>query len=522
MPQIPAPFRLPPRENAFDFREVFVLDVANNHQGDAAHGERIVREHAAVVKRHGVRALIKFQFRDLDTFVHPAHRSATTNKHVPRFLGTRLDRAGFQRMLDAVHDEGLGAACTPFDEPSVDLICEMGFDVIKVASCSAADWPLLEKVAEAGRPVIVSTGGLSLPQIDSVISFLEHRHVDFAVMHCVSIYPTPDEHFQLNQIDLLRRRHPDLCFGFSTHEPPDETTVISMAVAKGAVMHERHIGVPAEGITLNAYSSTPAHLDTWFAAYRRARLLCGDPEGRPPTAPEERASLDSLRRGVYVKRDLGAGETITRDDVYFAFPIEPGQLDSGRFREGTLAPTALPQDAPVPASLVPDVLTRREIFYRAVHEAKAMLNEAHIALGTGFSVEFSHHYGLDRFREVGAILVDCVNQEYCKKLVIQFAGQRHPAHFHKTKKETFQVLYGVLDIDADGQPYRLYPGQQITLQQGVWHRFSTPCGVIFEEVSTTHVKGDSYYEDKTINATPLERRKTQVENWGRFQFNPNA
>ena len=510
-----------PRENAFDFREVFVLDVANNHQGSAAHGIRIVSEHAAVVKQHGVRGLIKFQFRDLDTFVHPAHRTGSANKHVPRFLGTRLDEAGFRQMLDTVRGEGLLAACTPFDEPSVDLIVAMGFDVIKVASCSAADWPLLERVAEAGKPVIVSTGGLSLGQIDNLCAFLDHRHVDYAVMHCVSIYPTPDDHYQLNQLDLLQRRFPHLSFGFSTHEPPDETAIIQMAVAKGAVMHERHIGVPAEGITLNAYSSTPAQLDTWLAAYRRAKVICGAPDGRPPAAPAERESLDSLRRGVYVKRDLGAGEAITRDDVYFAFPIEPGQLASGRFREGLVAPAALPQDTAVPAALVSDTPTRREIFYSSVHEAKAMLNEARIALGTGFSVEFSHHYGLERFREVGAILVDCVNQEYCKKLVIQFPGQRHPSHCHKTKKETFQVLHGILDIEADGQPYRLHPGQQITLQQGVWHRFTTPTGVIFEEISTTHVKGDSYYEDKSINAIPLERRKTKVENWGRFQFQPN-
>jgi N-acetylneuraminate synthase len=158
------------------------------------------------------------------------------------------------------------------------------------------------------------------------------------------------------------------------------------------------------------------------------------------------------------------------------------------------------------------------IFYRAIHRAKAMLNEARIALAAPFSVEFSHHFGPENFEKTGAIIIDCVNRSYCKKLVIQFPEQRHPAHYHKSKEETFQVLYGILDIEVDGQPHRLYPGQSILIQQGVWHRFSTPCGVIFEEISTTHIPGDSYYEHKAINETPLEKRKTKVEHWGRYQI----
>jgi len=64
--------------------------------------------------------------------------------------------------------------------------------------------------------------------------------------------------------------------------------------------------------------------------------------------------------------------------------------------------------------------------WKAVHEAKALLNEARIAIGHEFKVEFSHHYGVSRFRETGAILIECINREYCKKLVLQLPGQRHP------------------------------------------------------------------------------------------------
>ena len=162
----------------FDFQNLFVLDLANNHQGDVAHGRNVIKRHAEVVHKHGVRAAFKFQFRQLDTFVHPSHREGSDNKHVPRFLSTRLRNDQFGELLEEVRDAGFLAMCTPFDEESVDVILELGFDVIKVASCSATDWPLLENIAEANMPVIFSTGWRVISQIDDLVSFSDHRGVD--------------------------------------------------------------------------------------------------------------------------------------------------------------------------------------------------------------------------------------------------------------------------------------------------------------------------------------------------------
>ena len=111
--------------------------------------------------------------------------------------------------------------CTPFDEKSVDLICQMGFDLIKVASCSAKDWPLLSKVTKSNLPIVISTGGLTISETDDIVSFFEHKGCDFAIMHCVSIYPTPNEKCNLNQIDVLKERYKSIPIGWSTHEDPN-------------------------------------------------------------------------------------------------------------------------------------------------------------------------------------------------------------------------------------------------------------------------------------------------------------
>lgn len=509
-------------KKSFDFQDLFVLDMANNHQGSLRHGREIVRAAASAVQKAGVRAAIKFQFRQLDSFIHPSQQQGSEFGYVKRFLSTRLEPSEYAVMLDDVQLQGLLGMCTPFDEESVDLIVRMGFDVIKVASCSAKDWPLLEEVAHAGKPVIVSTGGLGLEDIDNLVSFFQHRGVDFAIMHCIAIYPIPDERMALRQIRALKERYPGICVGWSTHERPGDTTPVQMAVAMGADLFERHIGVATDEIKLNAYSSTPEQLGAWFEAHARARLLCG-PEQRPPVSAEERDAIDGLRRGVYARLPIRKGAEIERRQVYFAMPYLEGQLESGKWKPGTVATRDIASDAPLESAAV-KISTDPEIqaIKTAVHEVKAMLNEAHIQLSTDFKVEYSHHYGIENFRKTGAVIIDCINREYCKKLVVQLPGQEHPSHYHARKEETFQVLHGVLGAKVDGRVRELHPGDTVLVQPGVWHSFWTETGVIFEEVSTTHFNDDSFYADKWINKLERSARKTVVDNWGRFQLYEGA
>lgn len=505
-------------DGEFDFRDLFVLDLANNHQGSVEHGLDIIRSVADVVQKYAVRAAVKFQFRQLDTFIHPEHQRGSDLKYVQRFQSTRLEREQFEVLLEAVRSHGMLAMCTPFDEESVPLICDMGFDAIKVASCSSRDWPLLEEVAGSGRPVVFSTGGLDLEDIDNLVSFFQHRAVPFAIMHCVAIYPTPDERMQLRQIDTLKQRYPGIPIGWSTHESPDDTVPVAMALAQGAELFERHVGVERNGAKLNAYSSSPAQLGRWLEAWTRAKTLLGARQ-RPAASHEERESLDGLRRGVYARCPIPKGAPIEREQVYFAMPYLDGQLETGSWKPGITALEEVEPHRPLwnRAVSVPRS-PEAQVIKSAVHEVKALLNEARIALGTDFRVEYSHHHGIAQFRKVGAVIIECINREYCKKLVVQLPGQRHPAHYHARKEETFQVLYGTLICNVDGRTTVLQPGQTILVQPGVWHSFRSETGVIFEEVSTTHYNDDSFYAEKSINAMKRSERKTIVDNWGRFQL----
>jgi N-acetylneuraminate synthase len=410
--------------------------------------------------------------------------------------------------------------CTPFDEESVDVILEMGIEIIKVASCSATDWPLLTKIASTNRPVVISTAGLSLNKIDRIVSFMEYNSVDFALMHCVALYPTPDEKLNLNQIELLRNRYPDVPVGFSTHETPSNYDIVRVACAKGARLFERHVGMETEKHKLNAYSSSPEEVERWMNAYLETVAMCGGSE-RGPAPLAETESLQSLMRGVYAGKKIKKGQKLTRNDVYFAMPLQKGQLSSGEWCDGIVADVSYKPDQALSNELAGVEVSDQERIFRIMLQVKGILNNARIFIGKNSSIEISHHYGLERFREFGAVIIDCINREYCKKLIVMLPRQKHPYHFHKKKEETFQLLWGDLEVELDGKQTKMNVGDLFLVKPEEWHKFHTLGGVVFEEVSTTHYNDDSFYEDDRIAKLPREVRKTKIPNWEDMQKLPS-
>lgn len=499
-------------QKPFKFNDLFIYDLANNHQGDVEHASNIIRAIGAANREAGVRGAFKFQFRQLDTFIHPDYQKRDDLKFIKRFNETRMKMDEFANLAKLIRDQGMYTMCTPFDEESVDVILDMGLDIIKVASCSADDRPLLERVARVNKPLVVSTAGLRIEEIDWLVNFLESERADFALMHCIAEYPTDDDKLQLNQIEFLRDRYRTVPIGWSTHEDPDNTDPIKLAYAKGARLFERHVGIKTDKYPLNAYSSTPEQVTKWLAAWRYAKGMLGAAE-RVPSSPLEQKTLRELKRGVYARRPLKKGDTIKREDVFFAMPVQDEQLVSGQWRPGMIAPADIAQNAALPESMSKETVTDEQLVYQIMLQVRAMLNKANIHINEDASIEISHHYGLRRFREYGAVIVTCINRSYAKKLVIQLPRQKHPYHHHKQKEETFQLLDGDMEIVKNGERISLRPGDTFLVEPNAWHKFHTLDGAIVEEVSTTHFNNDSFYEDPEIAKKERHERKTQVDNW---------
>jgi len=492
---------------------LFVLEMANNHMGDIRHGIELIRAFGAICQKYPqFKFAFKLQYRDLDTFIHPDLKERMDIKYIKRFAETRLSRAQFDDLITEIRLNGFITMSTSFDETSFDMIEDQNLDIIKIASCSFTDWPVLERAASIDKPIIASTAGASLEDIDRVVSFLSNRNKDFAIMHCVGEYPTADEKMHLSQIDFLRKRYPNVRIGFSTHENPNNTDLIKIAIAKGANIFEKHVGLNTEKYPINAYSVTPEQADAWLSAAAYALMVCGEGQSRLPENKAEKDSLRSLRRGMFAKRDIKSGEKITRENFYFAFPPNDDQFTANDFSKYSvfIAGSNIKENEPISPANTEHTNTREKILEIA-KRVKTLLQEGSVTVPGGVDLEISHHYGLDKFEEYGLVMLTVVNRDYCKKLLVSLPGQAHPEQYHNQKEETFHVLYGDLELQLDGNVQNLVPGDVVTVMPGVRHAFRSKNGSVIEEISSTHFKNDSFYTDESISKNP--NRKTFLSYW---------
>ena len=331
------------------FEDLFVLELANNHWGNVERGKKIITDFSRIVRFNNIKAAIKFQFRDVEHFIHRDYRDREDIRYISKTLKTRMSEDDYAVLTDVVRKSGCITMSTPFDEKSVQTCVNLGIQIIKIASSDLNDWVLIEEIAKTRKPVIVSTGGSSVKDIDDIVKFFDTRNIPLAINHCVSIYPSEKHDLELNQIDYLKDRYPDHVIGFSTHEKNDEIeNAMMIAYAKGARTFERHIDIDMDNVPVSPYCSTPVELDRWIKAYKKAVEICGGPASykRHPEKKEIQY-LDALVRGVYAKRDLSVGDVLSDDDIYMAIPLLQGQISCRELMNGEVLLRDVKADAPI-------------------------------------------------------------------------------------------------------------------------------------------------------------------------------
>ncbi len=332
------------------FNDLFVLELANNHWGNLERGKKIIEDFSRIVRFNNIKAAIKLQFRDVDNFIHKDFQGRDDIRYISKTMKTKMSYDDYGQMVEAVKRASCITMATPFDEASVDMCVNLGIEIIKIASSDINDWVLIEKIAKARKPVIVSTGGSSVKDIDDLVKFFKNRNIPLAINHCVSIYPSEKYELELNQIDYLKSRYPDNVIGFSTHEKNEDIeSAMLIAYAKGAKTYERHIDIEyADGHSVSPYCSTPRDLDKWIRAFKKAQVLCGHSSAEKRIPPQKETEyLDALVRGVYAKRDIKSGEKLTDDDIYLAIPLQKGQISCRELMNGEVILKDIKKDSPV-------------------------------------------------------------------------------------------------------------------------------------------------------------------------------
>jgi D-lyxose ketol-isomerase len=355
------------------------------------------------------------------------------------------------------------------------------------------------------RRIIISTGGATIKHLNKVYNLFKKKGRDFAFLHCIAEYPTPIENAFLGRIKKLKEEFPDIEIGYSTHESPNQQSVSPFAVAMGATILEKHIGKVTENIKLNDYSCTVEQMETVvneIKTYETA--FAGD-----FTTSE---ALEALKRGMYVNKDIKVGDILTKDDIYYAMPLQEGCLNASHVKDvlGKQVMIQITKDNPVKSEYVIDPI-RESTLKTLKDEYITILDEAGITVTDKDDVELSCHFGLENFRETGALIVSKINRSYCKKIIIMLPNQSHPIHRHLQKEECFELLKGDCTLNLNGRNIQLKKGQPKLINRKVNHSFKTKNGCVIEEISTTHIKGDSIYENPVISKLTVDERKIKIK-----------
>jgi sialic acid synthase SpsE len=126
-------------------KPIVILEIANNHMGNIKHGKKLIKKFYEITKRfkNQINFVLKYQYRDSKTFIHK--KADNSNKFVKRFKQTFLSDKEWRQLLN-FSSKYYSLACTPFDETSAKKVFSQKFSYVKIASCSATDWPLVEEI----------------------------------------------------------------------------------------------------------------------------------------------------------------------------------------------------------------------------------------------------------------------------------------------------------------------------------------------------------------------------------------
>lgn len=301
---------------------VIVAEIGVNHEGDFAQAEKMVR-----LAAEGGADFVKFQ-----SFTPQRYASASDKARLERVSKMALSEDQFKSLAALANKLGMGFISTPLTEDWVDIL--NGFcPAFKIASGDISFKPVIQKAAQTGKPVILSTGAASLDEIDVAVEWVRDIAGDklkdrLILMHCVSAYPTPIEEANVLSVPFLKERY-GVRAGYSNHVMGINASLA--AVALGADIVEVHFTDQKEGREFRDHSLSfdVNDLKDFISRAHDIRKALGT-YGKT-VQPSEKDIIPLVRKGVIAARNIKAGEVLKADDLMYARPgteFRSGEIDA--------------------------------------------------------------------------------------------------------------------------------------------------------------------------------------------------
>ncbi|GAA5510447.1 N-acetylneuraminate synthase family protein [Novipirellula caenicola] len=255
---------------------------------------------------------VKFQSIALDAlYLDPSDETRKLHQAID------LDESWHRPLKEHCDKRGILFFSTPTYLQSVDLLNDLSVDLFKLASAQIGTFPqLIQRVAQTGKPTLLSTGLVSYGELEQVIKIFERSgNKNYCILHCNSIYPTPADRVFLGRMEIYRKMF-GCPVGFSDHT--DGIAVATAAVALGADVIEKHF-ILKRGI-VNApdepFSLEPAELQAMVQSIRTVEQA-NRTETRIEIEAEETQFKNAIRYRAILKHDIAKGHELSSDDVYF-------------------------------------------------------------------------------------------------------------------------------------------------------------------------------------------------------------
>ena len=314
-------------------RTIIIAEAGVNHNGDMDMAREMVR----TARRAGA-DYVKFQTAVPELVISSiapkaAYQEETTGSGESQLDMCRrihLPLSAYTQLADLCHSEGIGFMSTPFDLVSIDTLVPLDMDWWKIPSGEITNLPYLRRIARLCRPVIMSTGMSTIPEITRAMEILTSYGLDsshIALLHCNTQYPTPMADVNLRAMEALRAitRGP---VGYSDHTAGIEVPIA--AVAMGAQIIEKHFTLDKSlpGPDHKA-SLDPDELTAMIRAIRNIEQALGSPVKQP--SPSETPNIEIARKSIVAARDIKAGEVFSPENITVKRPgggLSPMMWDS--------------------------------------------------------------------------------------------------------------------------------------------------------------------------------------------------
>lgn len=306
-----------------------IAEIGHNHQGSLEKAKQLFKAAAEC----GVNA-VKLQKRHNKTlFTRAAYNKLYDNENsFGLTYGEHREALEFGRQeyaeLQAYARElGLTMFATAFDRLSADFLAELGMPAFKIASGDLKNTPLLKHVARFGKPVIVSTGGAAMQDVQRAYDTIMPINQQLAILQCTSSYPAEYQDLNLRVIETFRRQFPENIIGLSDHE--NGIAMATAAYVLGARIVEQHFTINHtwKG-TDQVFSLEPIGMRKLVRDLRRLRVALGD--GVKTVAPSEVVPISKMSKKLVAGCSLPAGHMLTEADIAIKSPgdgLHPYELD---------------------------------------------------------------------------------------------------------------------------------------------------------------------------------------------------